>query len=92
MKTYIFSMFSRGWDITHQQIFNSKTTNNRACNPNMLFDASNDRKYQKVIKTGVQRGIQNPSKIMPLTRKPNYAGREGSEQAVGALKPAQNSL
>ena len=30
----------------------------------MFFDASNHRKYQKVNQTGVQRGTQNPSKIL----------------------------
>ena len=34
--------------------------------------------------------LQNPSKIMPSTRKPNHAGQEGSEKADRALKPSQN--
>ena len=54
----------RGGDIRNQHIFNSKVDNNHACNPNMPFDASNDRKYQKVIQNGLQRETQNPSKII----------------------------
>ena len=51
-----------GWDIRNQQILHSKVSKNNVYNSNMLFDASNHRKYQKVIQTGVQKGPQNPSK------------------------------
>ena len=64
MKTILFTMFFKGWDIRNQRFFQSKIIKNRACNPNMFFDASNHRKYQKVIQTGVQRGTPNPSKIV----------------------------
>ena len=45
-----------GWDIRNHEMFHSKAIKNHACNPNMLFDSSNDRKYQKVIGNGLQRG------------------------------------
>ena len=62
MKTYVFTILLIGWDIRNQQIFHSKVSKNNVYNPIMLFDASNHRKCQKVIQTGVQRGPQNPSK------------------------------
>ena len=64
MKTTVFAMFLRGWDITNQLIFQSKIIKNHACNPNMLFDTQNHRKYKKVTQNGLQWGTQNPSKIM----------------------------
>ena len=63
MKTTVFAMFLRGWDITNQLIFQSKIIKNHACNPNMLFDTQNHRKYQKVTQNGLEWGTQNPSKI-----------------------------
>ena len=57
-------MFLRGWDITNQLIFQSKIIKNHACNPNMLFDTQNHRKYQKVTQNCLQLGTQNPSKII----------------------------
>ena len=63
MKTIVFTMFLRGWDIRKQQIFESKIIRNRACNPNMLFDTSNHAKYEKVNQKWVPKTIQNPSKI-----------------------------
>ena len=47
-KTSVFTIQIRGWDIRNQHNFNLKINNNHAGNPNMLFDASNVRKYQKV--------------------------------------------
>ena len=64
MKTTVFTVFLRGWDITNQLIFQSKIIKNHACNPNMLFDTPNHRKYQKVTQNGLQWGTQNPSKII----------------------------
>ena len=64
MKTTVFTVFFRGWDIRNQQIFHSKTIKNHACNPNMFLDASNDRKYQKVIQNGLRRDTPNPPKII----------------------------
>ena len=64
MKTTVFTMFLKGWDITNHLIFRSKIIKNHACNSNMLFVTSNDRKYQKVIQNGLQRETQNPSKIV----------------------------
>ena len=60
----VFTMFLKGWDITNQLIFQSKIIKNHACNPNMLFDTPNHRKYQKVTQKGLQWGTQNPSKII----------------------------
>ena len=53
MKTTVFAMFLKGWDITNQLIFQSKIIKNYACNPNMLFDTPNHRKYQKVTQNGL---------------------------------------
>ena len=55
MKTLLFTILLRGWDIIDQQNFHSKIIKMHACTPNMFFDTSNHRKYQKVIQTGVQR-------------------------------------
>ena len=63
-KTTLFTILLIGWDIINQQNFHSKILKIHVCTPNMFFDASNHRKYQKVIQTGVQRGTQNPSKII----------------------------
>ena len=64
MKTLLFTILLKGWDIINQQIFHSKILKNHACNPNLFFDASNDPKYQKVIQNGLQRGTQKSSKII----------------------------
>ena len=63
MKTIVFTMFLRGWDIRNQQIFQSKIIQNRACNPNMLFDASGHTKYEKVTPEWPPKAIQNSWKI-----------------------------
>ena len=47
MKTIVFSMFLRGWDIRNHQFFQSEIIKNHACNPNMFFDTSNHIKYEK---------------------------------------------
>ena len=62
MKTTLFTVFLRGWDITNQLIFQSKIIKHHACNPNMLFDTPNHRNYQKVTQNCFQWGTQNPSK------------------------------
>ena len=73
MKTLLFTVFLMGWDIRNQQISYPKISKNHVCNPNMVFGASNDRKYQKVIQNGVQRCPKLPkmsqksSKIHPGT-------------------------
>ena len=64
MKTDVFTMFSKGWDIRNQQVFHSTVDESHAYNPNILFDDPNDRKYQKVIQNGVPRGTPNPLKII----------------------------
>ena len=64
MKTLLFDVLLKGWDVINQQIFHSKVIKNHACNPNMICDASNDPTYQKVIQNGLQRGTQKSSKII----------------------------
>ena len=64
MKTLLFTILLLGWDLRNQQIFHSKIIKNNACKPNVFYDASNDRKYEKVIQNAVQRGTQNPSEII----------------------------
>ena len=54
MSTLLFTVLLIGWDIINRQNFHSKIIKMHACTPNMFFDASNHRKYQKVIQTGVQ--------------------------------------
>ena len=68
MKTLLFTILLIGWDIRNQEIFHSKIIKNHACKPNMLYDASNDRKYQKVIQNAVQRG--DPKSIKIITSPP----------------------
>jgi hypothetical protein len=54
MKTIVFTMFLRGWDIRIQHISHSKLIKKYTCNPNMFFDTSNHRKYRKVTPNGLQ--------------------------------------
>ena len=63
MKTIVFTMFLRCWDIKIQYMFHTKIIKNHTCNPNMLFDTSNHRKSRKVTPNGLQWGTQNPLKI-----------------------------
>ena len=64
MKTNVFSMFLRGWDIRNHQFFQSEIIVNHACNPNMLFDTSNHIKYEKVTEKYPQWDTQKSSKII----------------------------
>jgi hypothetical protein len=63
MKTLLFTILLKGWDIRIHQIFHSKINKKRDCNPNVILDCSNQRKYEKVIQKGLQWETQNPSKI-----------------------------
>ena len=63
MQTTVFTMCLRSWDIRLQTTFQSKVTKNRACDPNIVFDASNHTHYEKVIPKGCQQATRNPSKI-----------------------------
>ena len=63
MKTIIFTMFLRGWDINIQHDFHSKIIKNQTCEPNILFDTPNHRKYRKVTPNCLQWGTQNLPKI-----------------------------
>ena len=56
MKTLRFTILLIGWDIRNQQISRWTIIKHHACNPNMLFDASNVRKYQTVIQNCLQMG------------------------------------
>ena len=87
MKTTIFTMFLRGWDITNQLIFQSKIIKNHACNPNMLFDTPNHRTYQKVTQNGLQWGTQNPPKIIK-----NHLYSMGTESATCAIRRSNNAF
>ena len=66
MKTQQFTLLLIGWDIRNQHILHSKIIKKHAYNPNMCFDASSDRHYQKVIQNGLQRRTQTPSKIIKI--------------------------
>ena len=64
MKTLLFTILLLGWDIRNQQMFHSKIIKNHACKPNIFMMLQMTENIQKVIKNPVQRGTQNPSKIM----------------------------
>ena len=66
MKTIVFSMFLRGWDIRNHQFFQSEIIKNHACNPNMLFDTSNHIKYEKVTEKCPQWDTKKSSKIIKI--------------------------
>ena len=63
MKTQIFTILLRGWDIRIHENFHSKIIKKRDCNPNVILNCSNQRKYEKVMQKGLQWKTQNPSKI-----------------------------
>ena len=63
MQTQLFTILLKGWDIRIHQNFPSKISKTRDCNPNVILDCSNQRKYEKVIQNGLQWETQNPSKI-----------------------------
>ena len=69
MKTTLFTMFLKGWDIRNHQFFQSEIIKNHACYPNMLFDTSNHIKYEKVTETWSQRGTQKLPKIIKNLKK-----------------------
>ena len=64
MKTLLFTILLKGWDIRIHQNFHSKITKKRDCNPNVILDCSNQRKSEKVLQKGLQWETQNPSKII----------------------------
>ena len=64
MKTLLFTVLLLGWDFRNQQMFHSKIIKNHACKPNIFMMLQMTENIQKVIKNPVQRGTQNPSKIM----------------------------
>ena len=63
MKTSIFTILLRGWDIRIQHNFLSKIIKKRDCNPHVISHCSNQRKHEKVMQKGLQLETQNPSKI-----------------------------
>ena len=63
MKTLLFTILLKGWDIRIHQNFHSKINKKRDCNPNVILDCSNQRKSEKVLQKGLQWETQNPSKI-----------------------------
>ena len=63
MKTLVFTILWRGWDIRIQQNFHSKIIKKRDCSQNVILNCSNKRKYEKVMQKGLQWETQNPSKI-----------------------------
>ena len=64
--------------------FHSKIIKTHACNPNMLFDTSIHRKYQKVTQKCPQWGTQNPRKIsetLPTSKYTAYSENKGEKLA-----------
>ena len=62
MKTQILTVLLRGWDIRIPENFHSKIIKKRDCNPNVILDYSNQRKYEKVVQNDLQWETQNPSR------------------------------
>ena len=54
MKTQVFAILLRGWDIRIHENFHSKIIKKRDCNPNVILNSSNQRKYEKVMQKGLQ--------------------------------------
>ena len=63
MKTLVFTLLLRGWDIRIHENFHSKLIKKRDCNPHVILDYSNQREYEKVVQNDLQWETQNPSKI-----------------------------
>ena len=66
IKTLIVAIQLKGSAIRICQTFHSKISKWRDCNPNVILDCSNQRKYEKVIQNGLQWETQNPSKITEM--------------------------
>ena len=64
MKTIVFTMFLRGWNLRKHTSFNPTVIRKHACHPNPLFDTSNHRNLTKVVQIALQWRVQNPSKII----------------------------
>ena len=47
MKTQTFTVLLRGWDIRIHENFHSKIIKKRDCDPNVILNCSNQRKYEK---------------------------------------------
>ena len=63
MKTTLFTILLRGWDIRiHENVY-SKIIKKRDCNPDVILNCSNQRKSKKMMQKGLQWETQNPSKI-----------------------------
>ena len=54
MKTTVFTILLRGWDIRIHENFYSKIIKKRDCNPNVILNCSNQRKYEKVMQKGLE--------------------------------------
>ena len=63
MKTIVFTILLRGWDIRIHENFYSKIIKKRDCNPDVILNCSNQRKSEKMMQKGLQWETQNPSKI-----------------------------
>ena len=47
MKTNVFTILLKGWDIRIHENVHSKIIKKRDCNPNVILNSSNQRKYGK---------------------------------------------
>ena len=74
MKTIIFTIVLRGWDIRIHENFHSKITKKRNRNPNVILKCSNQRKYEKVMQKGLQWETQDRSKITKNQFWPRLSG------------------
>ena len=63
MKTHVFTILLKGWDIRIHENFHSKIIKKRDCNPNVILNSSKQKEYEKVIQKGLQWETQNPSRI-----------------------------
>ena len=63
MKTHVFTVLLKGWDIRIHENVHSKIIKKRDCNPHVILHCSKQRKHEKVMQKGLQLETQNPSKI-----------------------------
>ena len=70
MKTLVFTILLRGWDIRIHENFHSKIIKKRDCNPHVILNCSNQRKYEKVMQKGLQLETQNHQKSLKINSGP----------------------
>ena len=62
MKTTVFTILLKGWDIRIHENFYSEIIKKRDCNPDVILNCSNQRKSEKMMQKGLQWETQDSSK------------------------------